>query len=196
MGESSPDSAGASVIAFLRGERVALRPRRPEDVDVLHAELYDDVETRARADTRPWRPIPPGSPESPYAVTGAGTEAAPFSVIELGEDELAGEAIVWGIDLHNRVAHLGLALLPAFRGRGLAEEVLRLLCRYGFEARGLNRLQLETTAGNDPMIGAAERAGFVREGTLRQAAWTLGAHEDVVVMGLLAGGRAPLASSP
>ena len=38
--------------------RVGLRAREEADVAVLHAELYEDVATRARADSRPWRPIP------------------------------------------------------------------------------------------------------------------------------------------
>jgi RimJ/RimL family protein N-acetyltransferase len=65
--------------------------------------------------------------------------------------------------------------------------VLRLLCRYGFAVRGLNRLQLETLADNLPMIAAASRVGFREEGRLRQAAWALGSFTDCVVMGLLAG---------
>jgi len=32
---------------------------------VLHAELYEDIATRMRADSRPWRPIPAGSAASP-----------------------------------------------------------------------------------------------------------------------------------
>lgn len=101
-------------------------------------------------------------------------------------DKLVGEALVWGIDTHNRAAHVGLALLPAFRGRGWSPQVLQLLCRYAFAIRGLNRLQLETHAENLPMIRSARRIGFVEEGVLRQAAWTLGTFANVVVMGLVA----------
>jgi RimJ/RimL family protein N-acetyltransferase len=35
------------------------------------------------------------------------------------------------------------------------------------------------------MIQAAERVGFTREGTLRQAAWVTGAFLDEVILGLL-----------
>jgi RimJ/RimL family protein N-acetyltransferase len=35
------------------------------------------------------------------------------------------------------------------------------------------------------MIGAALRAGFVREGILRQSAWLNGAFADIVVLGQL-----------
>lgn len=94
--------------------------------------------------------------------------------------------MLWNIDVHNRSAHLGLTLRPAFRGRGLGTDVVRVLCEYGFTTRGLHRLQLETLADNAAMIRAAIQNGFVREGTLRNSAWVLGEFVDQVVYGLLA----------
>lgn len=170
---------------YLSGGHVALRARHPNDVPILHAELYDDVATRSAADTRPWLPIPPEPSLSPYAVPADVQDAAFFSVVSAADGELAGEALLWGIDLHNRLAHVGLALLPHFRGRGWSTQVVQLLCRYGFDVRGLNRLQLETTADNAPMLRAAQRAGFRDEGTLRHAAWVLGSFVDCKVMALL-----------
>jgi hypothetical protein len=96
---------------MLRGEMTGLRARHDSDIPVLHAGLYDDVETRVRAGSRPWHPIPPG-PDSPYRVTGPDDHAACFSVIKLATGELAGEALLWAIDLHNRAAHIGISLLP------------------------------------------------------------------------------------
>ena len=170
---------------MLRGEMTGLRARRDSDIPVLHAELHDDVETRVRADSRPWQPIPPGS-GSPYVVTGPDNHAACFSVVELATGELAGEALLWDMDLHNRAAHIGISLRPAFRGRGLGADVVRVLCRYGFAIRGLHRLQAETLSTNNAMIRAASRAGFTREGTLRRAAWVDGDFADEVILGLLA----------
>ncbi|MFE0462155.1 GNAT family N-acetyltransferase [Kitasatospora sp. NPDC058965] len=171
---------------MLPGDRITLRARHEADVPVLQAELYDDVPTRARADSRPWRPIPPGSAHSPYAVAGPSEEAAPFSVVETATGELVGEAILWGVDLHNRTGHLGLSLRPGYRGRGFAADAVRVLCRYGFEVRGLHRLQVETLADNAAMIRAATAAGFTVEGTLRRAAWVCGEFLDEVVLGQLA----------
>jgi RimJ/RimL family protein N-acetyltransferase len=170
---------------MLSGEMIGLRARHDSDIPVLHTELYDDVATRVRADSRPWYPIPPGS-GFPYGVTGPDDHAAHFSVVELATGELAGEALLWNIDLHNRTAHVGISLLPAFRGRGLGADTIRLLCRYGFAIRGLHRLQAETLADNDAMIQAAGRAGFAREGTLRRSAWVNGDFADEVILGLLA----------
>jgi RimJ/RimL family protein N-acetyltransferase len=171
---------------MLRGELAGLRARQVSDVPILHAELHDDVATRMRADSRPWRPVPPGFPDSPYAVSGPSDDAAVFSVVRLADGELAGEALLWGIDTHNRLAHLGISLLPSLRGHGLGADVVRVLCYYGFAVRGMHRLQIETLADNAAMIAAATRAGFTREGTLRGASWVDGAFADEAILGLLA----------
>ena len=179
---------------MLRGGKVGLRARYESDVPVLHSELYDDVATRSRADSRPWRPIAPASAASPYAVCDPTDDAAGFSVLRLADDELAGEALLWGIDLHNRAAHIGISLRPAFRGGGLSTDIVRVLCHYGFMVRGLHRLQIDTLADNAAMIRAATRAGFVREGILRRAAWASGDFVDEVILGLLAADWIPIGS--
>ena len=171
---------------MLRAGKVGLRARDEADVAVLHAELYEDIVTYMAADSRPWRPIPAGSSASPYAIGEPGDDLALFSVVELVSGELAGAALLWAIDLHNRMAHLGLSLRPSFRGRGLGTDVVLALCEYGFTVRGLHRLQVETLASNAAMIGGASRAGFVHEGTLRGAGWVNGEFADEVILGLLA----------
>ena len=171
---------------MLRAGKVGLRAREEADVAVLHTELYEDIVTHMRADSRPWRPIPAGSSASPYAISEPRDDLACFSAVELATGELAGEALLWAIDLHNRTAHLGLSLRPAFRGRGLGADMVLALCEYGFAVRGLHRLQVETLASNAAMIRAASRAGFVQEGRLRRAAWVDGEFADEVILGLLA----------
>jgi RimJ/RimL family protein N-acetyltransferase len=173
---------------MLRGEMVMLRARREDDARILHAELYEDVGTFVRADTRPWVPVPfgPGSPHWPGEEALSASDAAVFAVTELATGELAGEALLWGVDLHNRSAHVGLSLRPACRGRGLGEDTVRVLCRYGFALRGLHRLQLETLTDNHAMIAAAKRVGFTREGIIRGSSWVDGQWADDVIFGLLA----------
>ena len=168
---------------MLRGAKVGLRARRPEDVPILHEQLYEDVESRVRTDVDPWTPRP--VEDSPFRPK-EGTPNAPFSVVELVDGEpLAGAAVLWGIDAHNRVAHLGLSLLPAFRGRGLSTDIVRVLTEYGFVHRGMNRLQVETLSDNAPMIGAAKSAGYTHEATLREVGWVQGRFCDEVILRLL-----------
>jgi RimJ/RimL family protein N-acetyltransferase len=170
---------------MLIGERIGLRARHTEDVPILQSGLYDDVWTRSRADSRPWRPVPADSAASPYAVGDPADDVAAFSIVELGSQQLAGEALLWGIDSHNRNAHLGLALLPQFRRRGYGTDTTYVLCHYGFITLGLQRLQLETVTDNHPMIQAATRAGFTTEGTLRRSAWANGTFLDELILGQL-----------
>ena len=170
----------------MRGDKVGLRARHEADIPILQSELYDDVATRSKADSRPWRPISPGSAASPYAVADPTDDDALFSVVELTGDELVGEALLWGIDSHNRAAHLGISLRPKFHGRGLGTDVIQVLCHYGFAVRGLHRLQIETLTDNAAMIRIAAKTGFTREGVLRNSSWVNGAFTDEAILGLLA----------
>ncbi|MFH8553659.1 hypothetical protein [Streptomyces celluloflavus] len=75
---------------MIRGEKVALRTRRDSDIAVLQAELYEDVATRSRAGSEPWRPLPPDAAEFPAAVPVPSDRRAYSSVVELASQELAG----------------------------------------------------------------------------------------------------------
>src|SRR6202046_51291 len=112
---------------MLRGERAGLRARRADDGRILHGDLYEAPEAWVRSDTRPWARVAcgPASPYWPGDEVPSGSDAALFAVTELSTGDLAGEALLWGIDLHNRSAHLGLALRPACRGRGLGGDTGR-----------------------------------------------------------------------
>ena len=172
---------------MLRGEVTQLRARSEEDARILHAELYDNVESWVRSDTRPWLPVGFG-PGSPYWIgddSSGPADAAVFAVTELATGELVGEALLWDVDLHNRSAHLGIALMSDHRGRGLGLDTIRVLCRYGFAIRGLHRLQLETLDDNHAMMAIAERLGFTREGITRGSSWVNGRWADDVIFGLL-----------
>jgi RimJ/RimL family protein N-acetyltransferase len=169
---------------MLLGQKAGLRARREADVAVLHAQLHDDVAGWSRGDSRPWRPVPVGS--SPFAEGDPGEGHARFSVVRLADDELAGSALLWGIDRHHRSAHVGLALLPSARGQGLGTDVVGILCHYAFRVLGLHRLQIETLADNVAMARAATANGFVEEGTLSGSTWVSGSFLDDVIYGLLA----------
>ncbi|WP_329034201.1 GNAT family N-acetyltransferase [Streptomyces sp. NBC_00178] len=170
---------------MLKGSKVGLRARHEDDVPILQAELHDDVVNHSRAQSRPWRPVTPGSKRSHFVVDDDEERHVQFSVVRAADGMLAGSAALWGIDTHNRSAHVGLGLLPSARGQGLGTDVVAVLCHYGFVVRGLRRLQIEALSDNTAMLRAAERNGFVREGVLRSSAWVMGDFLDEVLLGLL-----------
>ncbi|MFF8380139.1 GNAT family N-acetyltransferase [Streptomyces sp. NPDC015661] len=171
---------------MLRGTTIGLRARHEDDIPILRTELFDDVVNGSRADSTPWRPITPGSKDPRLVVDDTNERNVSFSIVELEGGTLIGSANLWGIDNHNRFAHIGLGLLPSARGKGYGTDVVAVLCHYGFVVRGLQRLQIETLADNHAMLRAAERNGFVREGVLRSSAWVLGEFLDEILLGQLA----------
>ena len=176
---------------MLRGELTGLRALTDADIEIFETELLNDVETRVRATGRPWLPVAPGAADSPYRQAEDRAAVVRFSVVELATGDLAGEAVMSGIDLHNRHAEIGLVLRPACRRRHLGTDVVRVLCHYGFSVRRLHRIQITTLADNHAMIAAAVRAGFVMEGTARDAAWIDGGFADGVTLSQLSGEWSP-----
>lgn len=174
---------------MLQGELVVLRGVERDDIPQLHA--WDTAH-----DTWPevnWSPYVPkslddvlkaydGDEESTFR---AGDAFVPFAVT-VGE-ELVGSVTLWGIDLHNRRAHLGIGLGPEHRGKGYGTDACRVLLRYAFVDRGLHRVQLEVLADNAPAIRAYEKAGFVVDGVMRESAWVRGRFVDEVYMSVLTG---------
>jgi len=173
---------------MLTGEKVVLRHRTAADAPILDSALHNEVETMMRAAGAPWRPRSVEEAEARYRKA---LESEPsdrqvdFAVEEIATGGLAGEAQVWGIDLHNRMAHLGFTLLAPFRGRGLGTDVIRVLCDYGFRIRGLHRLQIDTLAENEPALRASQKMGFTIEGRVRENAW-IGHFADEMILGQLA----------
>jgi RimJ/RimL family protein N-acetyltransferase len=174
----------------LTGRAVVLREIRRTDLEVIHRELYADVATSVLAGVDPWVPPLLARREARFDRALAEPEdekRVMFAVSERSDEHrtLVGTVGLWGIDLHNSLAHIGLSLVPSVRGRGLATDALRVICYYGFVVRGLHRLALETLGSNEPMRRAALSAGFVEEGRLRESAFVLGERDDDVLLGLL-----------
>lgn len=86
----------------------------------------------------------------------------------------------------HRIAHLGgLAVAPAFRGRGVADEAARQLQRYLIFELGFHRLELACYGFNDRAIRHAERVDYIREGVQRRAYFRHGDWQDAVQFALL-----------
>ncbi|MCJ7435442.1 MAG: GNAT family N-acetyltransferase, partial [Anaerolineales bacterium] len=69
--------------------------------------------------------------------------------------------------------------------QGLGTEAMTLLLRIGFETLNLNRIFLRVYADNSRAVRSYEKAGFILEGTLRQAVYKKGRYEDLHIMSVL-----------
>ncbi len=80
---------------------------------------------------------------------------------------------------------IGIALLPAARGRGYGTQAHRLLVQYLFAHTPVHRIEASTDIGNVAEQRALEKAGFTREGVLRGGAWRDGGWRDGVSYSIL-----------
>ena len=65
------------------------------------------------------------------------------------------------------------------RSRGGMTEALKLLTRYLFDLKPVNRLRLCIATDNGPSRRVAEKSGYIHEGTQRGAWWSRGRHYDM-----------------
>jgi aminoglycoside 6'-N-acetyltransferase len=143
-------------MVVLRGERVLLRPGRPEDADRL-VRIRTEPEVARR-----W-----GSADIEEEIREEFIEADSGFVIE------ADGEVVGAIQYHEenepmyRHAGIDIFLTTSRHGEGLGTEAIRVLARHLFEERGHHRLTIDPAADNAAAIRAYEKAGFRAVGIMR-----------------------------
>jgi RimJ/RimL family protein N-acetyltransferase len=100
--------------------------------------------------------------------------------------KLIGNCGVFNIEWTNRSAELGIAIgEKSVWNQGYGTETMKLLLEHGFETLNLNRIYLRVYSTNPRAIHAYEKAGFVLEGTLREAVYRHGQYANVHIMSVL-----------
>ncbi len=90
------------------------------------------------------------------------------------------------IDHRNRSGEIGIFIgQKDLWNRGYGTETMRLLLKHGFHTLNLHRIFLRVFETNKRAIRSYEKAGFVHEGRLRQAQFSNGKYEDVLLMSVL-----------
>lgn len=181
---------------MLSGDVALLRDWRRSDAQARHHERAGDFAQHAVSLETPWVPDSLDDELARFdkrLSEGPRPEHVWFTICDKDDPEQSwlGDGGLWGVNEHQRTAHVGIGLKASARGRGLGTDALRLLCFYAFRIRDLHRLGLETLATNTAMLRAAAAAGFVQEGVDREAAYVLGQRVDEVRLGLLRSEWAP-----
>ncbi len=173
---------------MLRGRHVALAPLRDADSPVLFAWINEREEVLRNA---PYHPVHEADHRSWFDAVRQRADTVIFGIRTLDGDRLVGSCQLSGIDRRHGTAELQIRLGEvSARGRGWGTEAVGLLVRHAFADLGLHRVVLHVLAGNAAAIRVYEKAGFVREGVLREAAYIDGRRLDLVVMALLRPGGA------
>ena len=152
----------------LRGERVTLRSLEEADVEPLNAII-------AQPGVREWWGTDP---------TVDDQDAFTIEV----DGKIAGW-LGWYEETMDDYRHGGLDIFvaPAFHGRGLGREALRVAARWLIEERGHHRIIIDPAAANTRAIAAYAAIGFKPVGVMRRYERSPdGSWHDGLLMDLLA----------
>jgi RimJ/RimL family protein N-acetyltransferase len=169
----------------LTGSRIVLRPVAGSDVPGLR-DLVSDPEGRRLTGTHADLAADEDALRAYYATRHEHADRLDLAIVEKASGEYAGEVVLNDLDQVNRSCGLRIGLRPGFRDRGLGSEAVRLVLEYAFDQVGLHRIALEVFSFNQRAQAVYERAGFVREGALRDALLWDGEFHDAIVMSILA----------
>ena len=108
-------------------------------------------------------------------------------ICDIATDKPLGSVYIRDIDRHHNKAEYGIFIGEAdARGRGVGTAAAKLMLRYCFEEAGLHRVYLRAFAENMQAIGSYEKAGFEREGLLKDDVCIDGEYRDIVWMAAVA----------
>lgn len=156
------------MIARIETERLVLRALRESDAEAVFKVFGDDAVTRYYD-----------------LATFTDIEQARLLIARMNARNANGDALRWGIVLKendtvigtggfNQFARgwfhagIGYDLAQAFWNQGYMTEALRAMVQYGFEHLRLNRTEALVVPGNNASGRVLEKAGFRREGILRE----------------------------
>ena len=109
-----------------------------------------------------------------------------YAIIDKATGKALGTFSLMRIDQNNRVIEVGaVTFSPELRGTRIGTEAQYLLARYVFEELNYRRYEWKCDALNLPSRKAAERLGFIYEGTFRQAVIYKGRTRDTDWMSMI-----------
>ncbi len=170
----------------LTGDGVVLRPWRADDLDDALAGSRDPLVPRFT------RVPPDNSRENIEGHFGAqeqrrheGAELV-FALADVDSDRFLGTISLLRLNWEEGVGEIGYWTAPWGRGRGATTTATRLLADWALRTLPFARIELMADVDNVASQAVAERAGFVREGVLRER-WPLrnGKRVDQVIFSRL-----------
>lgn len=170
-----------------RGASVTLRPVGAADLEFLELEAVDR-ETRGEYNWFGFHNA--AEVRRRFESDGFLADDRGTLVVQVGSDAIgvvSWHAVHHGPPPWSRCWNIGIALRPRWRGKGYGGAAQRALAEYLLATTTAMRVEASTQLANVAEQRALEKAGFTREGVLRQAQFQDGAWRDLVLYSFVRG---------
>lgn len=172
-------------IPFIVGEKVYLRPLRKEDIGEKYLAWINDPKTSRYLESGTF-PQNKGDLEEFFETVTESTDNVIFAISDKNENKHIGNVKIGPIDWVNRSAEFGLLIGDkTFWGRGIGEEVTRMVVEYAFNDINLRRVELGVFEEHESAKRVYEKVGFEVEGCFRGALFHEGEYKDHIWMSIL-----------
>jgi RimJ/RimL family protein N-acetyltransferase len=170
---------------YWQNDLVRLRAMKPEDWEIDFANLYD---SKARLLLQYEIELPPVEEEE-IAATKKYSNFDPASgrlmfTIETLDGIAVGALNLNSIDERNGTFGIGMQIGREHRAKGYGTAAMRILLRYAFMERRLNKYNCSILEGNIGSGTMLKKLGSVQEGLRRQEVYSDGRYMDVILFGL------------
>lgn len=171
--------------AFMAGSQVYLRPLERTDLNERYLGWLNDPEVTRYLETGVFPTTMQDLEKFHAGVTGSSSEVI-FAVVEQKSDEHIGNVKLGPINWVHRRAMFGIMIGDKrFWGRGVGEEVTRMMVEYAFHRLNLHRVSLAVFAEHEAGIRCYRAVGFKDEGRFREEMFVAGTYKDRLWMSLL-----------
>jgi RimJ/RimL family protein N-acetyltransferase len=178
--------------AFLRGAKVYLRPLERTDLNETYLSWLNDGEVTRHLETGAFPTTMQDLEKFYQGVTGS-TNAVILAVADRKSHRHIGNVKLGPINWVHRRAMFGIMIGDkAFWGKGVGEEVTRMMVEYGFYRLNLRRIGLVVFEEHRPAVRCYQKVGFKTEGCLREQMYQDGKYKNHLWMGLLRSEYKPL----
>ena len=173
---------------MIQGEKIRLRIVTQNDLALLNA-WANDLQVHSEYGSFGLRPA--DSYEQRFAEDGLLSSRFGILLVVINDDTPVGQVnyhqVGYGPNEGSKAYNIGISIVGEHRGKGYGVEAQSLLAAYLFSTYPIMRVEAVTDIENIPEQRALEKAGFTREGVLRQAQWRSGRWHDQVIYSKLRG---------
>lgn len=170
---------------FWQDEEVRLRAIQPEDWESDYIGKFDTPTRRLLECAIELPPTISGSKK--FAEENAdftSTNGRIMFTIENLEGKSIGGINLNSIDERNGTFSIGIVIDKEYRGKGYGTSAMKILLKYAFLERRLNKFNDYVLEGNEGSAKMMKKLGCVQEGVRRQVAYINGQYLDFIMFGL------------